>query len=405
MKVSVNAAELTNLSVAKVSLVKRGANREPFTLIKSEDEVDKGTLIYKAAEPSEPPEPVVDTTKNDSPGMIGRAVKKMSDLFTPSPEAAPIAVSAVLVKEEKAEEYAPLLEKQGFAVDDTDINDGVVVYKQEGYDAEAEGTVVGLNDDVAVATTDVVKYFTTYTDTSDFGTAVEARMFWPGVYAATGAFEDVLFSILDNADSASGASSDVDSAVSSFGDYVKNLISGLPTDLFKLDGVLKQNLLTEPSERSTVPNNDFLKSDLEDTAMTAEVFEGTLARKVDGELVEAPYTYEKAEDGSEIFLAWGEIEKVEPVADPTPASKSDEDAPSWFTAFVEKTDERLSAIEKANAETGELVKGTVITQPTGTSEDVFDVMIEKAGTDEERELWKTEQMWLKGNPLFNIQTG
>ena len=177
MKISVDANRMSDMEISKVSLVKRGANREPFTFLKTEDA------------------PAPDAKGSKS--TLGKIVDGLGNLFASKPEASAPAIRAVMVKEGR-DDVASALEDAGFAVDDADSKDGVVVYKQDGYDADSEGMVFKLGDDVAVAT-DVVKYFTTYSQSTDFGEQIKSQSFWPGFYSAGRALEEVFYNVLEDA--------------------------------------------------------------------------------------------------------------------------------------------------------------------------------------------------------------
>ena len=110
MRVKMIANELTEAEIDFVSLVKHGANRSPFKIIKAED-------IPEDA------------------GLMDRLRSLFGD--EPAPE-----VMAFFVKNDEVERYEPLLEKAGFAITCKQPLKDVTVYKQDNFNEDADVSLV-----------------------------------------------------------------------------------------------------------------------------------------------------------------------------------------------------------------------------------------------------------------------
>jgi hypothetical protein len=219
MKIKILANELTDTDISAVSLVKHGANRVPFKVIKAEDapELTVGQKITKLFEPSQPAN-----------------------------------VAAIYVKKSETAKYTKILEKAGFAINCTE-DGGVSVFKQEGFDEANVGTLIQINKDVAVSLNKNVinsqketlaKSFyggCCYPASTDFNDNVNSSMFYPGLSAATDALRDTIYAVLDGVKSPSEI--DLSTALSAFGQYVSGLVSKLPESVFKIEfGSLQEEI-------------------------------------------------------------------------------------------------------------------------------------------------------------------
>src|SRR6478736_569139 len=101
MKIKISANELQDTEINAVSLVKHGANRIPFAIVKTDE----------------------------TPITIGERLSKMWNKTKKN------SVSAVYVKKGTEEKHLKALEAAGFAINCTEEN-GVSVYKQEDFSEE-----------------------------------------------------------------------------------------------------------------------------------------------------------------------------------------------------------------------------------------------------------------------------
>lgn len=206
MKINVKANELVAADIDFVSLVEKGANRSPFKIVKSEDAMSKASTLGA----------------------------KISKFFSPAGDK---AISAVCVRKSAAKKVFPLLKEQGYKVEDGAIfkTDDIFILTQEGFSTDDIGSLIALNDDVAVATKDVIKAFDPWPMSKDFDENVSAASFYPGFYGAMDSLSDTVHSILHGSDDPKEAQESIDKATKSFSAYVSELISSLPTTVFKME--------------------------------------------------------------------------------------------------------------------------------------------------------------------------
>lgn len=211
--------EMRDAKVDYISLVKRGANRIPFRVIKS---AEKESVMLDL---------------NNLGQSIGRALK--GDRLPTGPQ---ILGIATLAQEGAAlEAVKKSLADNGFASDKVEkFEDGSVMFRQQ--DGELEGhSLVRLSENLAL----VVKGFSPYNDdvNNDFLANVKAQGFYSGVRSAADAFITALYGILRESDSPSDASASTSKLFSDFQTYVKGLVSDLPTKAFKMDLELSEALV------------------------------------------------------------------------------------------------------------------------------------------------------------------
>ena len=141
MKINMKVNELTDGDVSMISLVKNGAIRAPFKILKA-DELPQGH------------------------SNLG---DRISGFFKGATSKDPV-VTAVFVKVDKLKETLPVLAEVGLSPDiekSTVVGD-VAILKYDGYVEEEVGTVIALTNDVAVGFGSVIKEFETYVGSTDF---------------------------------------------------------------------------------------------------------------------------------------------------------------------------------------------------------------------------------------------
>lgn len=213
MKVTLKAKEIIDADVSTVSLVKHASMRAPFKIVKSEGDV----------------------MAQGSNFLSG--VRKFF-----GEEEAEGKVAFVAVRKSLDELISPVLLSSGFSVDGREDHGDVVVYKQEGYVEGAIGSMLYLNEDVAVGLDKIVKSFEPYPSSTDFNENVGSANFYPSVYQATSTLVDTISSIMYEATNKGEAASGVASALSAFSDHVRNLVSLIPESVIKMDFNLQSQL-------------------------------------------------------------------------------------------------------------------------------------------------------------------
>jgi hypothetical protein len=262
VKVEIEAHELKNGEIEKISLVTHGAIRQPFKILKTE-------------------EIQTDTSK---PGLIGTLSKVFGQDHSRDDEN---SVAALFVRKSVAQKWLPLIRKQGFRVEKehASLEGDILVLKQEGYSDECEGSVIALNPDVAVQLTSVSKYFDPFPASSSFSDNVAAGSFWPGMHNAMESLAETVWNVLNEADSAENAASDVAKQVKAFSNHLNNLVTELPKAVFKME----QESLTKEFEGSTVSESatQTIVTN-EDEKMSEAVIKEAASGDLDGLLNEAP---------------------------------------------------------------------------------------------------------------------
>lgn len=208
-----NANELHDAEVSWISLVDRPANRIPFRIMKAEN---------------------IDAKRSNTMVNLG-----LAGLFNTSKEevkAAP-SISAIVLKAEDQERMLPMLAEAGFTTDDliTD-QEGIVIVKQEEFDAENVVTV-RLKNETAVILSHVDKAFTPYPETLSFDEKLKASGFFPSVSMATEALMDTITEIMYDARSPEDVKTKMDIAVGEYSTFVSGLASALPVAAFKVESL------------------------------------------------------------------------------------------------------------------------------------------------------------------------
>lgn len=258
--VEVSANELTDTKVAFVSLVKRGANRIPFRITKSEGD----------------------------PGMLN-----LSSLF--KREAPAPAVSAILVnKGVDMDAVHTHLTASGFSVANAFEQDGVMVFPQGGSNAPLEDAVIiKMDEDVAVACVNVTKGFVAYDNYStSFKEMMGQQGFYPSVHTAMDVLMETVRNCMYNAGNPAEAKAAVTAAIGDFQTYVEGLLSSVPVMAFKMEGGIKVEKTAEIAAEAApaAPAAPAVEAPKTEEANDASVLGGTVPEEgaPENQAAEAP---------------------------------------------------------------------------------------------------------------------
>lgn len=224
-KATLNLTEMYDADVKFISLVKRGANKIPFRIIKSEDGnmIDLGKLFTTQK-----------TAEAPAPTIVGFAV----------------------AKSDKTEGFIAALKSEGYEFTQEDINDGGAVLTVKTADPE-NITTVKLNEDVAVMIEGVKKGFYGYSDSTDFTEKMSTDGFYSSLYTAMSVLGDTVCSTMYKADN--GAPVEIiTKAFQDAQNYVTSLVTAIPVSCFKLEKI-KPVVTTRdepPAESPTEPDGD-----------------------------------------------------------------------------------------------------------------------------------------------------
>lgn len=368
MKVKVLGTELLDANIEFVSLVKRGAIRAPWKIIKMEDLDDLPEIEEKEE------------------NWYTKAAKKAFGNNSEPENDEKVGISAIFVQKDALERVLPLLKEAGFEVDkeNIDAEDDVIMFKLEGF--EGVGSLFALSSEVGVATDRVVKFFDPFLSSEDFNDNI-GTAFFPSLGMAQDALGETIFNVLQSANDDDEASAGIKKALSSFSRHVNKLARALPEEVFKLEKSLKndfEGITFDNSENSdslekeetqmtdikeVVPgdldglDNEVVEKSEDATEQAAEVEKGEPEievklgnRKVlseTGEVEEQEYKYQLDADGNEIFMGIVAKEEEEEAAEEVKAEAEEEVAKeeeSEAEAEVEKEEEVTAASEATDVE-------------------------------------------------------
>lgn len=238
-KLKFNAVKMSDAHVSHISLVERGANRIPFKVIKQENHMSQFAGI-------------------DLGNLFGTRKSEAK---------APEVVAVVTMKGEGFESIKKQVEEAGFAVSDVkELEDGSMVFKQ-GEGALEDGTVIRLNDDIAIVT----KGFSPYNmDVSagdvSFADQCAAKGFYPGVDAIMNTLSDAVRNITYNAKDPNEAKTAVTKLFSEASTYVAAFVGSLPVKAFKLETCYAE--VPAPVAKADLPNGDGVTDEVTEEMVT-----------------------------------------------------------------------------------------------------------------------------------------
>lgn len=257
VKVTVEANELKNGKIEKISLVRNGAIRQPFKILKTEE-------IPQEHE------------------SVGAKLKKF---FGSEEDEARVA--ALFVRKSAAQRWIPIIKAQGFRAekDHAEVDGDMVILKQESYDPEVEGSLVALTPDVAIMLNQVVKGFDPYSTSASFDENVKASAFYPGMYHAMESLADTVWNVLNDSDDPEEAAASVAKQVKAFGTYVNDLVKQLPGSVFKME---HEGLTSSFASSNVSDSNANNVTTDEDENMSTTVLKEAAPGDLDGLLDDAP---------------------------------------------------------------------------------------------------------------------
>lgn len=203
-KTVLDLTEMHDADVKFISLVKRGANKIPFRIIKSED------------------------------AQMGKKLFNLETLFSArkAAEVVPAIVGFAVAKSDQTAGYVEALEQKGYKFTQEDV-DGGVVCTIKSVDPEAV-TTIKVNDDVAVMVEGVKKGFYGHSDSTDFSEKMATDGFYSSLYTAMSVLGDTVCTAMYKAESEAPIAS-IQKAFQDAQNYVTSLVNAIPVDCFKLE--------------------------------------------------------------------------------------------------------------------------------------------------------------------------
>ena len=220
-KVRVIFHELTDVNVVKASIVDRGANQEPFSKTKNlkEKSMNIKDLWKKRSKPKEPV------------------------------EGAPV-ITAVITKAETLPQVKVLLGEIPIIKEDEQGDLTVLCLTKSEIDTT---NVVQLDENTAVEVTGLAKSFDEITYESDFGAVLATDQFYPSVRIATEAMGEALWNAMYAAEPGAPPVETVNKILADFSAYVAHLVTMVPVEAFKFEGltdpVTETPVVAEKTER------------------------------------------------------------------------------------------------------------------------------------------------------------
>lgn len=202
-KIAIEANELSQVQVSHISLVKRGANKVPFRMLKS----DGGTEMIQF---------------------------DMKRVFKSQPKT-PMVAAILVSKDADLDATKARITKAGFSVEkQTDSDDGVIFAQSD--DKEIKGIILKMDADVALVLTNVEKAFEPMNlESTSFGEVFAQEGLVPGFRLAVEALQDTFFNVLAKAENPEDLTKDVTRVIGEFSTHMNLLAKAVPPDAFSLD--------------------------------------------------------------------------------------------------------------------------------------------------------------------------
>lgn len=249
--VEIEVEEMKDAHVNFISLVKRGAMRVPFRILKSEDE---------------------------SMFNLTRLWTKKSEVVGTTPE----LIAVVLQKGSDIEGYTSALAEMGVTVKKHEVHEGTgsdVLIIKDDYDPE-QSLTLKFSDNVGAVVSNVKKGFCSWGDSTDFMDNMKTSGYFPGMRMAMEALGDTIYACMYEAGEGEEGSpvAAVSKALDDFSTYVKQLTAEVPVVAFKMDDLeeivtkaCKAKASASAEEDDEVTKACKTKKDEEDAAAAAVV--------------------------------------------------------------------------------------------------------------------------------------
>ncbi len=235
MRIKMRATELVDGDAEFISLVGTGAIRQPFKIIKSEDE-DDGQNKKKGG-----------TVMESLTRMFHRQDRLLKAEIVPELLAVAVApdmdLEKVVALLAKAELHTDEVQEM-FEGDGEDRKLAATLYIQKGAtafeDAGEHQVNVGISAGITAVCLVREKSFMPFADTETFGDAMKAQGFFPSFRLASEVLEDKLFEISMKAATPEDMATMLDVATKDFGGALISMAKSLPAEVFKLDAVVRK---------------------------------------------------------------------------------------------------------------------------------------------------------------------
>lgn len=222
--VVVDAVEMKEATVTHISLVKRGANRIPFRIVKESQENDMFNIDLGKV-------------------MKGAAAKK-EDVTNK-------VLGLVVAKDDATDNVKAALKSAGFSVDTMiEREDGTCVFKQGDDEIDSSTSkVVKVSDNLLV----VMKGYDPYGANLDFMGTINSQAFYPSLWSAFDALYDVASKSMRDVGTPEEAVAALTPVLDDFKAYVISVAKNIPAEVFKAEKEVSDVIKAAKAEASAAP--------------------------------------------------------------------------------------------------------------------------------------------------------
>jgi len=240
-KIKMKLTEMVDGEAQYVSVVGKGANRQPIKITKSEDSEETSMDLTKFFHNKD-------------------ALQKA--------EITPVILAVAAAPGQDLDVLKAALEKADLSTDDIREfrnEDGLqaTFFVQKGDVAPGESddyqTVVQLSDGVSAVCLVATKAFQPFSGSESFDENMQAQGFFPGVHIAQMVLEDTIFEISSKAMTSVEMAEKIKTATEEFAKAVQSMTKALPASVFKLEDIVRKGSTTgsaSAGEDPTVGNGD-----------------------------------------------------------------------------------------------------------------------------------------------------
>lgn len=350
-KITIQARELSEMDINLISLVKRGANRVPFRIVKNSGE---STMSLN-----------------------------LSDLFLMKKDKAPQVVALVLNKSADVDKYTQAFLDAGFEVDHKVEEEEIDTLMFTKSDDMSDAVVIKMNEDAAIVVSDFKKGLEMWPDSNSFAENVTKAGFAPSFRMANDILSDTIGNIIFSEGDASVTKSQVSEAIEQFKSYIEAVMDTIPVEAFKAEAVVievEKGLIPQaapkPEEKKAKKKAPAKKAEGEEEAEEQDEAAATSEEVVkddsteEGETSEEEQTTEVAAEKEDEGEAAEEVqaeETVDPVAELTKSlagitasiKELKDSVTESVGAVKEELTTRLDEVEAQVKKTDEALAGTV----------------------------------------------
>lgn len=233
-KIKARLKKLVDVDVEFVSLVKRGANRLPIRIIKSEDVKQ-------------------DTEETKEMSFLDKIFgnKEASQDDSTAPE-----ITAIITDNDNAELMEKQLEEVGFSISEKQEVEGGTVFRQG--ELSSEDVIIQLSQSTYVAIKNVQKAFEPFSSGTSFADNFKKGAFFPSVRMATDVLMDTIVNIMFDSDGDKAPTEEIKKTLNEFSSFVITSLKSIPKDAFKLEELIIKALkeASDKTENSVAKSED-----------------------------------------------------------------------------------------------------------------------------------------------------